>query len=176
LKPLLILEDRSLSGAVEGSSATKRPREWALTQVNKKFQELFDAIQGRLFRQRKSDVSDVLGRVYVTWKPEEESVEERRGQKASASPTELLPSEAAVKLVAGASWPCMDMGGATSPHRHPGAALNIPSVVGLRNITQPVRPAIRSSCDGTDGEVIITPPPAVGRIPGKEGEVRQVLQ
>ncbi len=55
----------------------------------------------------------------------------------------------------------MDMGGATSHTAILARSLNIPAVVGLRNITQQVKTGDQVVVDGTDGEVIINPPPAV---------------
>jgi phosphotransferase system enzyme I (PtsI) len=67
---LLILEDRSLFDSIEHTVRTEKVRvEWALTQVNRKYQDLFDAIADEYFRQRKSDVSDVLARISANLEP-----------------------------------------------------------------------------------------------------------
>ena len=161
---LLILEDRSLFGAVEKVIRDEKTRaEWALTQVNRKFQELFDAIQDSYFRQRKSDVSDVLGRVYANLEARKKRASKKDETKRTVLVAhELLPSEAAVKLGGGSVLAvAMDMGGATSHTAILARSLNIPAVVGLRNITQQVKTGDQVIVDGTDGEVIINPPPAV---------------
>lgn len=161
---LLILQDRSLFGAVERVIREDKARtEWALTQVNGKFQELFDAIQDNYFRQRKSDVSDVLARVYANLEVKKKrAAKTSEAKKAVLVAHDLLPSEAAVKLSRGAVLAvAMDMGGATSHTAILARSLNIPAVVGLRNITQLVKRGDQVIVDGTDGEVIINPPPAV---------------
>jgi len=161
---LLILEDRSLFAAVEkGIREEKTRAEWALTQVNRKYQEYFDTIQDAYFRQRKSDVSDVLARVYANLevKKKKASIKDET-RKPVLVAHELLPSEAAVKLGGGGVLAvAMDMGGATSHTAILARSLNIPAVVGLRNITQQVKNGDYVIVDGTDGEVIINPPPAV---------------
>jgi phosphotransferase system enzyme I (PtsI) len=55
----------------------------------------------------------------------------------------------------------MDMGGSTSHTAILARSLNIPAVVGLHNVTQQVKRGDYLVVDGTDGEVIINPPPAV---------------
>jgi phosphoenolpyruvate-protein phosphotransferase (PTS system enzyme I) len=161
---LLILEDRSLFAAVERVVREEKCRaEWALTQVNRRFQELFDAIQDAYFRQRKSDVSDVLARVYANLGRRTRRASKRdQAKKTVLIAHDLLPSEAAVKLAGGSVLAvAMDMGGATSHTAILARSLNIPAVVGLRNITQQVKTGDQVIVDGTDGEVIINPPPAV---------------
>ena len=53
------------------------------------------------------------------------------------------------------------MGGQTSHAAILARSLNIPTVVGLHDITLKIRPGDILIVDGTDGEVIINPPPAV---------------
>jgi phosphotransferase system enzyme I (PtsI) len=161
---LLILEDRSLFSAVEKVIREEKTRsEWALTQVNKKYQELFDAIDDAYFRQRKSDVSDVLARIYGNLEVKRKRATKRdEAKKMVLVAHDLLPSEAAVRLSGGGVLAvAMDMGGPTSHTAILARSLNIPTVVGLHNITQQVKSGDQVVVDGTDGEVIINPPPAV---------------
>jgi phosphotransferase system enzyme I (PtsI) len=161
---LLILEDRSLFAAIEKVIREQKTRaEWALTQVNRKYQELFDAINDDYFRQRKSDVSDVLARVYANLGDRKKSAAKRDGMKKMVLVAhDLLPSEAAVKLSGGGVLAvAIDMGGPTSHTAILARSLNIPAVVGLHNITQQVKSGDQVIVDGTDGEVIVNPPPAV---------------
>lgn len=161
---LLILEDRSLFSAVEKVIREEKTRsEWALTQVNKKYQELFDAIDDAYFRQRKSDVSDVLARIYGNLEVKKKRATNRdEAKKMVLVAHDLLPSEAAVRLSGGGVLAvAMDMGGSTSHTAILARSMNIPTVVGLHNITQQVKSGDQVVVDGTDGEVIINPPPAV---------------
>ncbi|MEW5900444.1 MAG: phosphoenolpyruvate--protein phosphotransferase, partial [Acidobacteriota bacterium] len=161
---LLILEDRSLFASIEKIIREEKVRsEWALTQVNKKYQELFDAIADDYFRQRKSDVSDVLARVYGNLEPKKKRHPEvEESKKLVLVAHDLLPSEAATQLSRGNVLAmAMDMGGTTSHTAILARSLNIPAAVGLHNVTQQAKNGDFVIVDGTDGEVIINPPLAV---------------
>ena len=161
---LLILDDRSLFDGIERTVREEKVRaEWALALANQKYQELFDGIADEYFRQRKSDVSDVLGRVAANL---ELKIARRTKKKEPKDVVlvahEMLPSEAAVRLSRGNVLAvATDMGGPTSHTAILARSLNIPAVVGLRNITQQVKTGDTIIVDGTDGEVIVNPPPAV---------------
>jgi phosphoenolpyruvate-protein phosphotransferase (PTS system enzyme I) len=161
---LLILDDQSLLSAIEKIVEQEKVRaEWALTQVNRKYQELFDSIADDYFRQRKSDVSDVLARIYGNLELKRKKRRNSHNSKKLALVAhDLLPSEAAMRLSQGNVLAmAMDMGGATSHTAILARSLNIPAVVGLHNVSQQVKRGDYLIVDGTDGEVIINPPPAV---------------
>jgi phosphoenolpyruvate-protein phosphotransferase (PTS system enzyme I) len=161
---LLILEDPSLVGGLEGVIRDEKARsEWALSKANARFEQLFESLTDDYFRQRKSDVSDVLKRVYRNLE------NNREKEKAPQKPHvliahELLPSEAALRLSKELTLGvALDMGGQTSHTAILARSLGIPAVLGLRDITRQVREGEFVVVDGTDGEVIINPPPAVRR-------------
>ncbi|MBM3298275.1 MAG: phosphoenolpyruvate--protein phosphotransferase, partial [Candidatus Aminicenantes bacterium] len=161
---LLILEDASLVSGIETAIREEKVRaEWALSQANLLYERLFESLNDDYFRQRKSDVSDVLTRVY-------RNLETGRGREESPLKQhilvarELLPSEAALrlskKLTLGIA---IDMGGPTSHTAILARSLNIPAVLGLRDVTRAVREGDFVIVDGSEGEIIINPPPAVRR-------------
>jgi phosphotransferase system enzyme I (PtsI) len=161
---LLILKDQSLFSTMEQIIREEKAKsEWALTQVNKKYQELFDSIADDYFRQRKSDVSDVLARIYGNLElKKEKKAAQREAKKMILVAHELLPSEAAMRLSQGNVLAlATDMGGPTSHTAILARSLNIPAVVGLHNVTQQVKSGDFLVVDGTDGEVIVNPPLAV---------------
>jgi len=161
---LLILGDRTLFETVEQTIRQEKARaEWALAQVNQKYQELFDAIADEYFRQRKSDVSDVLARVVANLEPKKKPrAKEDRKKQVVLVAHEMLPSEAAVRLSAGNVLAvATDTGGPTSHTAILARSLNIPAVVGLHNVTQQVKNGDFVIVDGTDGEFIVNPPLAV---------------
>jgi len=161
---LLILQDRSLFSTIEKIIREEKAKaEWALTQVNKKYQELFDSIADDYFRQRKSDVSDVLARIYGNLELKKKTkTEKNEAKKMILVGHDLLPSEAAMKLSHGNVLAvAIDTGGPTSHTAILARSLNIPAVVGLHNVTQHVKNGDYLIVDGTDGEVIINPPLAV---------------
>ncbi|NTV79798.1 MAG: phosphoenolpyruvate--protein phosphotransferase [Candidatus Aminicenantes bacterium] len=161
---LLILEDPTLVGGLEAVIRDDKARaEWALSKTNGRYEQLFESLSDDYFRQRKSDVSDVLKRVYRNLEARRE--EEITPQKEHILVAhELLPSEAALRfsreLTLGVA---MDMGGQTSHTAILARSLGIPAVLGLRDMTHQVREGEFVIVDGTDGEVIIDPPPAIRR-------------
>jgi phosphoenolpyruvate-protein phosphotransferase (PTS system enzyme I) len=161
---LLILEDRSLLGDLEKLIREENvSSETALSVMNEHYRKIFDALEDEYFRERQSDVSDVLSKIYrnlvVTPEPGIESVRDR-----ILVAHDLLPSEAALRLSRGKVLAvALDMGGPTSHVAILARSLNIPTVVGLHDVTQRVQSGDVLIVDGTDGEVLVHPPPTVRR-------------
>jgi len=161
---LLILEDPSLlSGLEKVISEDKVRSEWALSRTNARYEKVFEAINDEYFKQRKSDISDVLAKIYRNLERKKEKKEVPDRLKVLVA-HELLPSEAAVSLSRkNILAVALDVGGQTSHTAILARSLGIPAVVGLHNITLQVKNGDFIIVDGTDGEVIITPPQAVRR-------------
>ena len=156
---LMILDDPSLAGGLERLIREENVKsESALSEVHDHYQKMFDSIGDEYFKQRKSDVSDVLTKIYRNLESQsEEKVDDTREKILVAH--ELLPSEAALRLSQGNVLAvALDMGGQTSHAAILARSLNIPTVVGLHNITQKIKNQEILIVDGTDGEVIINPP------------------
>jgi phosphotransferase system enzyme I (PtsI) len=159
---LLMLEDKSLYSKLEESIKKERCRaEWALSRVHDKYQKIFDSISDEYFRQRKSDVADVLTKIYRNLAPKDQ----KRGDDGSEIiivAHDLLPSEAAVRMSRGNVLAvAIDMGGKTSHTAILARSLNIPAVVGLHNISKRVKNGDFLIVDGSDGEVLVNPPLAI---------------
>ncbi|MBC7364426.1 MAG: phosphoenolpyruvate--protein phosphotransferase, partial [Candidatus Aminicenantes bacterium] len=74
---LLILDDRMLLSNLEKVITEEKVKaEWAISQVNNYFTELFDSLEDEYFKQRKTDISDVLARVYRNLERKKEKKEE----------------------------------------------------------------------------------------------------
>jgi phosphotransferase system enzyme I (PtsI) len=160
---LMILEDPTLRSSLDRIIAAEKVKaEWALSQVNAKYFRIFESLGDDLFRQRHKDVSDVLTRIYRNLKQKRET-KATKGKKILVA-HDLLPSEAAGRLSRGNILGLvLDMGGPTSHAAILARSLNIPTVVGLHDITGQVKNGDNLIVDGTDGEVIINPPPAIQR-------------
>lgn len=161
---IMILEDKSLRNEIKASIKQEKCRaEWAISRAHDKYQKIFESIDDEYFRQRKSDVSDVLSKVYrnlAAAKKKKKKEDEEKDKILVAH--DLLPSEAATKLGKGnVLGLAIDMGGQTSHTAILARSLNIPTVVGLRNISQRVKEGDYLILDGTDGEIIINPPMAI---------------
>jgi len=161
---LLILEDPSLLSSLEKIIREDKVRsEWALSRIHTKYAQVFEAINDEYFRQRKSDISDVLGKIYANLEKKKEKKENPDRQMILVA-HELLPSEAATSLSRkNVLAVALDMGGQTSHTAILARSLNIPAVVGLHDITSNLKNGDFLIVDGTDGEVIINPTQAVRR-------------
>ncbi|MGB8951047.1 MAG: phosphoenolpyruvate--protein phosphotransferase [Candidatus Aminicenantales bacterium] len=159
---LLILQDKSLFFNLEKIIKEENAKaEWALSQVHNTYENVFESLNDEYFKQRMSDVSDVLARIYRNLEVKQEITGDEIREKILVA-HDLLPSEAALRLSQGHLLAvALDMGGQTSHAAILARSLNIPTVVGLHNITQFVRNRDFLIVDGTDGEVIINPPLAV---------------
>jgi phosphotransferase system enzyme I (PtsI) len=161
---LLILEDPTLVSGLEHIIREERSRaEWALSKTNSRYEQLFESLNDDYFRQRKSDVSDVLTRIYKNLEARREKEKTPDRQHVLVA-HELLPSEAAISLGRESTLGvALDMGGTTSHTAILARSMSIPAVLGLRNITAQVREGDFIIVDGMGGEVIINPPAAVRR-------------
>lgn len=159
---LLILEGESLQSKFDEIIKEENCRaEWAISQVHEKYQKLFESIQDEYFRQRKSDITDVLTKIYRNLETTDQKKRDEGREKILVA-HDLLPSEAALKLSRGNVLAvAIDMGGQTSHTAILARSLNVPAVVGLRNISQRVKNGDYIIVDGTGGEIIVNPPLAI---------------
>jgi phosphotransferase system enzyme I (PtsI) len=159
---LLILDDPVMRGSLERLIREENVRaESALSAVYENYRRIFASIADAYFQERQSDVTDVLTKIYKNLAADIHAVpEDTRGKILIAH--DLLPSEAALRLSGGGILAvALDMGGPTSHTAILARSLNVPTVVGLHDVTASVTGRDWLIVDGTDGEVIINPPPAV---------------
>jgi phosphotransferase system enzyme I (PtsI) len=159
---LLILKDESLIKEIEKIIKEEEVKtEWALFVINNKYAKIFQSIEDDYFKQRVSDIKDVLIRINKNLKEKDKPSQLSREKKILIC-HELAPSDAATILsrenILGIA---LDMGGQTSHTAILARSLNIPAVVGLRNIVNYVKDGDKMILDGTTGEIIINPPIAV---------------
>ncbi|MFC2159006.1 phosphoenolpyruvate--protein phosphotransferase [Acidobacteriota bacterium] len=159
---LLILKDKSLFRNFEKCIREDLVRaEWAISCEHERYIKIFESIEDEYFRERQSDVSDVLSKVYGNLDPTEKKEAVQEGDKIIVA-HDLLPSEAATSFSRGDILAvALDMGGQTSHTAILARSLNIPAVVGLSDITRRVKNGDLLIVDGTAGEVIINPPSAL---------------
>jgi len=159
---LLILLDKSLNSEFDRIIREEKARaEWAISRVHDKYQRIFESINDDYFRQRKSDVTDVLAKIYKNLEPSDRKKVDDKGEKILVA-HDLLPSEAASRLSRGNVLAvAIDTGGQTSHTAILARSLDIPAVVGLHDISQRVKNGDYLIVDGTGGEVIVNPPLAI---------------
>ena len=159
---LLMLEDKSMRSGLDRIVREEHCRaEWALSCIHKKYKRLFESISDEYFKQRESDITDVLTKIYRNLESLDKKKKDDGGEKILVA-HDLLPSEAALKLSRGNVLAvAIDMGGQTSHTAILARSLNIPTVLALRNISQRVKNGDYIIVDGSDGEVIVNPPHAL---------------
>jgi phosphotransferase system enzyme I (PtsI) len=160
----MILEDPSLLSGLEKVIVEDKVRsEWSLSRTNARYEQVFEAMNDEYFKQRKSDISDVLAKIYRNLETRKEKKGSPDGQKVLVA-HDLMPSEAATSFSGkNILAVALDMGGQTSHTAILARSLNIPAVVGLHNVTLRVKNGDTIIVDGTDGEVIVNPTPVVRR-------------
>ncbi len=161
---LMILEDKSLVLSLKNQIEQDFFKaEWAISQIHEKYMQIFNSIEDEYFRERKSDFTDVLSKLYHNLEPEITKQPDEDEDRILVA-HDLLPSEAALRLSRGnVLGVALDVGGTTSHTAILARSLNIPAVMGLRNITQRVKDDDVLVVDGTAGEILIDPPQAIQR-------------
>ena len=161
---LMILEDAALMNGVKSIIEKECVRaEWAISRTHDKYTQIFATIEDDYIRQRQSDVSDVLSKIYTNLAPTVSKEREIQGEKILVA-HDLLPSEAATCFSRGDILAvALEMGGQTSHTAILARSMNIPAVVGLRNFTQIVKNGDTLIVDGSEGEVIVNPATTIRR-------------
>ncbi|PZS06520.1 MAG: phosphoenolpyruvate--protein phosphotransferase, partial [Chloroflexi bacterium] len=154
---LLMLGDPTL---VEGVRRRIGKHEAAATAIQAEtdgFKAMLAAMDDEYLAARAGDVQDVATRLIRDLHPQEELPSPQEPYVLVAH--DLTPSETASldrSLVLGFA---IDAGSPTSHTAIMAEALNIPAVVGLRDITSRVTEGRRLALDGADGLVVIDPNP-----------------
>lgn len=156
---LMFLEDPEYMGAVESKIRQERLSSMAaLAEVSDQFGQMFASLEDEYMRERAADLEDVsrrLLRILSGEQPEEESHAEQTVLVAR----DLTPSDTAAldrsKVIAFVT----DAGGRTSHTAIMARSMQIPAVVGLKNITARVKSGDHMLVDGNRGEVLVNPTP-----------------
>ncbi|MFQ6082714.1 MAG: phosphoenolpyruvate--protein phosphotransferase [Candidatus Aminicenantia bacterium] len=160
---LLILNDPSLLREIEQLIKKEKVKtEWALAEVYRKYKKIFQSIEDDYFKQRGNDIKDVLVKINKNLIEKKDQTTKFSDKKRILVCHELAPSEAATILSRGNVLAvALDMGGQTSHTAILARSLNIPTIVGLHNLTDYVKNGDQLIVDGTAGEVIVNPPLAI---------------
>ncbi len=150
--PMLVEEAEQRIAAHQQSAA------WAFSQQVERLAGLFDRMADPYIKERKADVLDVAAKVLdalLGRQPRRSLAELPRASVVIA--TSLAPSETAGldpgKVVAFAT----DGGGPSSHTAIVAAAMGIPAVVGLGDVSQQVQSGDTVVIDGTQGVVVLRP-------------------
>lgn len=159
---LMILQDQMLiNDTVKFIREERVNAEWALNKVLEGLKEFFGRIDDEYFRERSSDIEHIVNRVLMNLMGRKhESIADIK-EPCVVVAHDISPTDTAQMkkdLVLGF---LTDVGGRTSHSAIMARALEIPSVVGLENITRRVEAGDTIIVDGTTGTVIINPSQSV---------------
>jgi phosphotransferase system enzyme I (PtsI) len=154
----MILEDPLLTSDVEkGIAKDLVNAEFAIQSALERISHTFEVLSDEYFRERKNDILEVGDKIlrHLLGKSERKLTDLQEDSVVVAH--NLLPSDTAsinTKLIRGFA---IDVGGKTSHTALLAQSLEIPAVVGLKDITGQVRSGQTVIIDGNQGLVILDP-------------------
>jgi phosphotransferase system enzyme I (PtsI) len=155
---IMILEDPELVSAVEDIiQSSKVNCEKALEGVIQGYLAIFESMDDEYMRERAADIKDISGRLQGNLAGGKPSGVESLKEDTIIVAHDLTPSDTAQldrsKVIAFLT----DIGGKTSHSAIMARTLEIPAIVGLKDITVSVKDGDLLIVDGTQGIVIVNP-------------------
>ncbi|MDD5223367.1 MAG: phosphoenolpyruvate--protein phosphotransferase [bacterium] len=154
---VLILKDALLLQGTEDGIRQGLNAEWALELVRDRIKTVFEHLGDEYFRERRSDVDYAVERLLRSLlKRRAESIEDVKGNMIVAA-RDLSPADTAQMVHSRVIGFITDMGSKSSHTAIMARSLEIPAVVGLKNVSQLVKTGDMVAIDGFSGEVVINP-------------------
>ncbi|MCD6574149.1 phosphoenolpyruvate--protein phosphotransferase [Candidatus Aerophobetes bacterium] len=158
---LSILEDPLLiEETVKKIREERLNAETALREVCESFLERFKVVQTEFIEERFRDIEDIAERILHNLLKRPIMSLSHLEENIIVVAHNLAPSDTASMDKDKVLGFATDVGGRTSHAAIMARALEIPAVVGLRNVTKRVRPGTTVIVDGDRGRVIIDPTPS----------------
>jgi phosphotransferase system enzyme I (PtsI) len=154
---LLILEDPIITRDVIKRVNEGINSEYALFRILEKVVHSFEMIDDEYFRERKHDIQDVGKKILRHLLGKERRQLNEISSEAIVVAHNLAPADTIQMRENMAKGFATDIGGRTSHTAILAQSLEIPAVVGLKNITAQVREGDILIVDGNTGTVIINP-------------------
>ena len=156
---LLMLEDPLIHDRAAGIiRADCVNAEWALRTVSEQLHRMFDDFTDAYFRERSTDLDDVLGRIHLNLggAPDAPSLSRLPGSFVLVA-SDLAPSEAADLDWERVLALVVDAGSATDHTSILARSSGVPAVVGVGESTRLIPPGAQVVVDGSRGEVVLAP-------------------
>ncbi len=155
---LLVLEDPVfVEETIENIKKNHLNVEYVFNQVLGKIVHVFKAIDDEYLKERSKDIQDLGKRVLRYLVGEEKETLAHLNEKVIVVASDLTPSDTVAMREENVLGFATDRGGKTSHTTIMAQSLEIPAVVGLKNLTQRVSAGDVVIVDGTQGLVIINP-------------------
>lgn len=170
---LMILEDPILTTDVEKEIAKELVNaEYVVWNVLNEISRTFDALQDDFFKERKNDIQEVGQKLLRDLLGKKKTKLAEMTEESIVVAHNLLPSDTVALKTGLICGFAIDVGGKTSHTALLAQSLEIPAVVGLKDITGYIRSGQTLIVDGNQGLVIIDPDPATLANYVKEREVQ----
>ena len=155
---LLVLEDQALiSETIREFETTGRNIETCFSAVSKKYIQAFSEIDDEYLRERAGDIKDVAQRVIQNLLGQAENSLSKLVERRIVVANDLSPSDSA-GIDKGSGLAIVTESGSRTSHAVIVArSMQVPAVVGVRDLTKRVRTGDWALVDGYDGIVILNP-------------------
>ena len=174
---LLMLQDRTIGDEVENFIRDNRANaEWAVRDVSNQLLDVYSQITDDYLRERGSDVADISHRLIKILSGTKTRDINQLADRAIIVADDLMPSLAADLNPRRVLGFVTNVGGWASHTSIIARSLNIPAVVGVRNVAARVRSGETIIIDGTTGTVILNPSPETYRFYSEQRERQQQQQ
>jgi len=155
---IMLLDDPEFAGAVEMNiESNKVNSEKALQEVIDMYSSIFAAMEDEYMRERGADIKDVGKRIMLNLMGKSSNSMNDLDKDTIIVAQDLTPSDTAQldkeKVIAFLT----NIGGRTSHSAIMARTLEIPAIVGMKDITESVKNDDVVIVDGTEGVVIINP-------------------
>ncbi len=155
---LMILEDPELIGAIREKIANEMIHSSnAASQVIEGYVGIFSAMEDEYLRERAADIRDVGNRLIRNLLGIEDRDIGSLDEDVIIAAHDLTPSDTAQMDKNHVKGFITNIGGRTSHTAIMARSLEIPAVLGLRDITEKVRDGVTVIVDGAAGKVIVDP-------------------
>jgi len=155
---LLLLEDPMFAGKTEEIIESQMVNaEYALTMVLKDYSDFFNRISDSYLKERSRDIAGLVEKVVNNLSEKASDEQEKPDDKYIVVAMDLTPADTAEMDKNRILGFITEMGGATSHTAIVARSLEIPAVVGIRDITRNVKTGDLLVVDGEKGIVISNP-------------------
>lgn len=154
---LMMIQDPELSKSTEKKIEEGMNAEFAFKQVSDSMVAMFEAMDNEYFRERAADIKDISKRVLTYLLGKEVNDITSLSEEVVLVAEDLTPSDTASmdkKMVKGF---LTNIGGRTSHTAIMARSLEIPAIVGLKDITEKVENGQLVAFNGETGELVLSP-------------------
>ncbi len=154
---LLLDDDILVNDTIENIKKHQTNAEWALTQTLNNFLKLFDNINDDYLKGKKDDLDLLVQTILKNLIGHSQETLSDIKEPVVVVTHSLSPSDTLMMPKSFVKGLATEVGGKTSHVGIFAAALGIPAITGIKNLTSSIKSGDQIIIDGIDGEIIINP-------------------